>query len=563
MPMNNLIYPQTAKIASELCASANILSKYLAKIKKDISQYKKEITNNERYLQAIYAGASSYKNVLMGGVKNLLSDMVRSQLSKHYAEMVLQKLSMINYAISLLINIDDEMFMAIAAFLIKDMVTSLKKQQKYYAELQSIYVTIYDTVIQMSRQMQLSHINDTKAIESAKRDLDNAIKSIKNIVESKSSAPNYYQIRHVEEYYTKARNVLGIDNGLYPAISANMLNGSAEIALSAKPKLIKLYDNIISIIGKVKKMVGPNSEWEDINTLYQEVVFLKDIMNVLPDNLKIIKVAAVSFNEESVLESVQDKTNIITTDMAGFLKRSQWSSTSIQKKEIEYITEIDVELAKLRAFFNSGYFEQLNEMYSSQYYQAIKDILTTHYYFSDDFSKAIENLNQELLSGIIGLIGIAGMNKEGFTRVLHKISSILAKISIMHRQTGDLLGLIEPYENERSDILDKVLLILSEMGVENPAKLLYTGDIGYILNNGLSDINMIAASVKCVVSDIISGARSVIGIEDAQSQISAETMRTHIMNRGEAQIKRDEIVQAQRRIRELKARAGIKKWLNP
>ena len=76
------IYPQTAKIASELCAGANVLSQYLAKMKKDIAQYKKQISNNERYLQAIYAGANTYKNILLGGVKNLLSEMIKSQLSR-------------------------------------------------------------------------------------------------------------------------------------------------------------------------------------------------------------------------------------------------------------------------------------------------------------------------------------------------------------------------------------------------------------------------------------------------------------------------------------------------
>lgn len=557
------IYPQTAKIASELCAGANVLSQYLAKMKKDIAQYKKQISNNERYLQAIYAGANTYKNILLGGVKNLLSEMIKSQLSRHYAEIILQKLSMINYAISLLINIDNEMFMAIAALLIKDMVKSLRKQQKYYSEILGIYNTIYDVVLRISRQMQLSHIDDTIAIETAKKHLDRAISDIKNVRGSKSSAPNYYKIHHIEEWYSKARNVLGIDNGLYPSISAKWLNESAEITLSAKPELIKLYDEVISAAAKVKRMVGPDSEWEDINILYQKVVFLKDIMEKLPDNLKIIKVAAVSFNEERVLESVQDKTSDITKDMAEFLKYQQSSSANTQKKEIEYITEIDIELAKMRAFFNSGYFEQLNEIYSSEYYQAIKDIMSIHYYFSDEYAKVIEGLNQDLLSGIIGLRRVIGMRKSSFTSVLRNISEIAAKIRIMQRQAGSLLGLIEPYQNQRSDVLDKVLSILSEMGVEDPARLLYTGDIGYILNNGLSDINMIAASVKCIVSDITSGARAIIGIEDAQSQISAETMRMHALSKGEVQIRSEEIIQAQRRIRELKARAGIEKWLNP
>ena len=177
-------------------------------------------------------------------------------------------------------------------------------------------------------------------------------------------------------------------------------------------------------------------------------------MEKLPDNLKIIKVAAVSFNEERVLESVQDKTSDITKDMAEFLKYQQSSSANTQKKEIEYITEIDIELAKMRAFFNSGYFEQLNEIYSSEYYQAIKDIMSIHYYFSDEYAKVIEGLNQDLLSGIIGLRRVIGMRKSSFTSVLRNISEIAAKIRIMQRQAGSLLGLIEPYQNQRSDVLE-------------------------------------------------------------------------------------------------------------
>ena len=561
--MIDLEYPQTEKIASELCAGANVLSKYLAQIKHDISQYRKQISNNKRYLQAIYKDASNYKNVLMGGVKNLLSDMVRSRLSRHYAGMVLQKLAMADYVISLLINIDKEMFMAIAALLVKDMVTSLKKQEKYYSELMSIYSDLYDVVLAISRQIQLSHTEDVLPIETAKKYLDHAIKDIEIVINNKNSAPDYYRIHGIEEWYIRSRNVLGIKSGLYPSLSARWLDQSAEIALSAKPEIIKLYDKVISAITKIKKMVGRDSEWEDINVLYQEVVFMSDIMRKLPDNLKIIEVAAVSFNEKTVLQSVEDKTSSISEDMAKYIKQAKTSPTSIQKKEIEYITEIDVELAKLKTFFNSGYFEQLNEMYNLEYYKAIEDIMNTHYYFSDTYAKAVDGLNKELLSGIIGLGGVAAINKNAIANVLRKISGILKKLSILKRQTSSLLWMIEPYESERNEVLDKILSMLSEMGVSDPAKLLYTGDIGHILNNGLSDINMIASSVKCIVSDIMSGARAVIGIEDAQSQISAETMRIDIMNKGEAQIRSDEIIQAQRKIQQLKARAGIEKWLNP